>query len=113
MLRFGIISALILPLIMASPIFEIFRVGKFVGGLADFLHGLNICAHGFHLLISGAVLGSETFRFGLPMFRCNLLSAVLQIVQISDGGVIQGKSRYCERPEIFPEPSASGQRAAD
>jgi hypothetical protein len=42
------------PLVLSVvflPIFGFFRSGKLVGGFADFLHGLNIRAHGFHLLV--------------------------------------------------------------
>ena len=104
----GIVSARILSLIIAPPIFGLLRPGKLVGGLADFLHGLNIRAHGFHLLIQGAVLGGKAFRFGLPMLRCNLLAGCFQFVQIPHGGVIQGKFHAVRVLKLFPAPSVSG-----
>lgn len=75
--------------------------GKLVGSLADFLHGLNIRAHGFHLLIQSAVLGGEAFRFGLPMLGRNLRAGRFQFVQIPHGSVIQGKFRAVRILKLF------------
>ncbi len=101
---FSVISVLILSLIIAPPIFGLFRPGKLVGGLADFLHGLNIRAHGFHLLIQGVVMGDETFRFGLPMLWGDFLTGRFQFVQIPHRSVIQSKF-HAVRVEVILLPT--------
>lgn len=84
-----------------------------VGGLADFLHGLNIRAHGFHLLIQGAVLGGEVFHLGLPMLRDNFLAGRFSIRSNIARQRHTGQAPRCAHPEIFPALAVSGQQVAD
>lgn len=67
-----------------------FHFSKLIGGSADFLHGLDVLAHGFHALVLLVFMSGQPLSFGPPHFRDNFLAGRFQIVQIPDSSIKLG-----------------------